>query len=256
MENKIPKIIHYCWLSNDPKPVFIEECMATWSVIMPDYEIICWDSQRFPINEVPFVKAAYQARKWAFAADYIRLYALYHHGGIYLDSDVKVYKPFDRFLSHAAFSGVEFHPEMFYQSIKKNSYAGLGIEAAVIGSAPQHPWIKSCLDFYQQKTFINSPEFMDSMIMSGILPELLIPFGFKYEPLYQQLDQDIHIYPPDVFSNRNQPSFLKYSSHLCANSWREGKQPSVWEQTVFKCKKFVLEKVIGKDNYAKIKKRT
>jgi mannosyltransferase OCH1-like enzyme len=251
----IPKIIHYCWLSNEPKPAFIEECMASWSAMMPGYEIICWDSKRSPIDEAPFVKAACHARKWAFAADYIRLHALYHYGGIYLDSDVKVYQSFDRFLSHAVFSGIEFHPGMFYRSIKKNTYAGLGIEAAVIGSVPKHPWIKSCLDFYQQKDFVNSPEFMDSMTMSGILPELLLPFGFKYEPVYQQLNSDIHIYPPDVFSNRNQLSFLKYSTHLCTNSWKEFKQPSAWDQIVFKCKKFVLEKIIGKDNWAKMKKK-
>jgi hypothetical protein len=225
--------------------------MATWSEVMPDYEIICWDAERSPINDAPFVKAAYEARKWTYAADYIRLYALHHYGGIYFDSDVKVHKSFDRFLCHAAFSGIEFHPGMFYRSIKKNNYAGLGIEAAVIGAVPGHPWIKRALEFYREK----SPEYTTSMIMSGVLPELLLPFGFKYEPVYQHLDQDIHIYPPDVFSNNNPVSFLKYSTHFCVNSWREVKEPSGWSRTVYRCKKFVLEKIIGKSRWEKMKRK-
>ena len=57
---------------------------------MPDYEIIRWDRNKFSIESVPFVNEAYSVKKWAFASDYIRLYALYNEGGIYLDSDVLV----------------------------------------------------------------------------------------------------------------------------------------------------------------------
>ena len=80
--------------------------------MIPDYEIVCWDKERFDIESVPFVKHAYACRKYAFAADYIRLYALYTEGGIYLDSDVMAFKRFDRFLHHTAFSSIEYIPAM------------------------------------------------------------------------------------------------------------------------------------------------
>ena len=86
MLNKIPKIIHYCWLSGEDKPPFIQKCISSWKKVMPDYEIWCWDTKRFDIHSVKFVEEAYNVKKWAFAADYIRLYALYNYGGIYLEN--------------------------------------------------------------------------------------------------------------------------------------------------------------------------
>jgi mannosyltransferase OCH1-like enzyme len=106
----IPKKIHWCWLSKDPLLPSVKKCLKSWKRVMPDYEIICWDKERFDTDSVQFVKDACAARKWAFAADYIRLYALYTEGGIYLDSDVLVFRRFDRFLNHEAFSGIEFYP--------------------------------------------------------------------------------------------------------------------------------------------------
>ena len=91
----IPKKIHYCWLSGDPLPEKIQQCMQTWQRTMPEYELVLWDTNKFDITSIPFVHEAYQQRKWAFAADYIRLYALYTEGGIYLDTDVIVKQKFD-----------------------------------------------------------------------------------------------------------------------------------------------------------------
>ena len=59
-------------------------CINSWKEIMPDYEIICWDTKKFDIESIPFVNEACSVKKWAFASDYIRLYALYTEGGIYL----------------------------------------------------------------------------------------------------------------------------------------------------------------------------
>ena len=97
----IPKIIHFCWLSNDPYPKEIRQCMDSWKKVMPDYEIKLWNMETFDVSSAPvYVQEAVKARKWAFAADYIRMYALYTEGGIYLDSDVKILKRFDDFLHY------------------------------------------------------------------------------------------------------------------------------------------------------------
>src|SRR5580704_2025815 len=105
----IPKKIHYCWLSGDAPPVKIRDCMDSWRKIMPDYELVCWDAKKFDIQSNMFVADACRARKWAFAADYIRLHALYTEGGIYLDSDVIVKKRFDPMLHHDFFTAMEYH---------------------------------------------------------------------------------------------------------------------------------------------------
>ena len=92
-------------------PSEINECINSWKEVLPDYEIICWDEGKFDIKSVPFVNEAYAEKKWAFAADYIRVYALFNEGGIYLDSDVLVKKSFDAFLNNKLFTAVEYHPD-------------------------------------------------------------------------------------------------------------------------------------------------
>jgi len=103
----IPKIIHYCWLSNDPFPKDIEVHMKTWKEKLPGYEFRHWNFERFPKDKSQWVSEAFDAKKYAYAADYIRLYALYTEGGIYMDTDVEVVKPFDKFLQLPYMVGTE-----------------------------------------------------------------------------------------------------------------------------------------------------
>lgn len=106
----IPKVIHYCWFGGKEFSPFVKKCMHTWRKKMPDYELRLWDAHSFDFDSVPFVREAYQAQKWAFVADYVRLYALYTEGGIYMDTDVKVMKSFTPFLKYDFFTSHEVHP--------------------------------------------------------------------------------------------------------------------------------------------------
>lgn len=103
----IPKIIHYCWFG--PKPISEEakKCIDSWHKYCPDYEIKCWNENNFDLNSNQFAKESYEAKKWAYVTDYVRLYVLYNFGGIYMDSDVEVVKPINEFLSERAFSGFQ-----------------------------------------------------------------------------------------------------------------------------------------------------
>lgn len=103
----IPKIIHYCWFGGNPLPEDAINYINGWKKICPDYEIVRWDENTFDVNSVPYVKEAYENRKWAFITDYVRLYALYNQGGVYMDTDVELLKPIDCFLENEAFSGFE-----------------------------------------------------------------------------------------------------------------------------------------------------
>ena len=118
----MPKIIHYCWLSGEPYPELVQRCMQSWKEKLPDYEFMLWDMNRFDIHSVPWVEQACAAKKWAFAADYIRLYALYNYGGIYLDSDVEVLKSFDDLLELPYFFGREHYFDMIdFRFLRDNS---------------------------------------------------------------------------------------------------------------------------------------
>jgi len=260
----IPKIIHCCWLSGDPLPALYQQCVDSWKRHMPDYEIMLWDKKRFPVDEVRFVKQACEARKWAYAADYIRLYALYNHGGIYLDMDVMVYRSFDPFLQHAAFSSIEFDPTVFYKTIKHKTPIGLGVEAAVLGAKKEHPWIGDIMEFYRDKEFINDPKYYWSIIMPRVMTKVSVEkYGFKYVPVYQVLNEDIHLYPPDVFSSSYNIALTKcddimqlgkinqirYSFHICAHSWWEGVNQ---KSLIYRAKKLILS-IFGKGFIGKLK---
>ena len=150
----IPKIIHLCWLSGDAFPDSIVRCLDTWNEKLTDYEIWLWGKKpedcscidnlhltemHFEIDSTPWTKQAYEAKKYAFAADYIRLYAFYNYGGIYLDADVLIYKNFNELLNLPYFIGCD--------QIR-------AFEAAVIGAEKGCLWIKDILDTYNGKCFV------------------------------------------------------------------------------------------------------
>mgnify|MGYP001780048688 CR=1 FL=1 len=154
----IPKIIHYCWLSNDPIPEKLQICMNSWKEKLPDYQFILWDTQRFDVNSTPWVSEAFKARKYAFAADYIRLYAVYHYGGIYLDMDVEVVKPFSKkILTGNYLIGYE------------SSNYTIGIEAGIFGGEPKAEWLYDCLKYYEGRHFIKSDGSFDILPLPRII---------------------------------------------------------------------------------------
>ena len=93
-------------------------------------------------------------KKYAFAADYIRFYALYHFGGIYLDSDVEVLKSFDDLLDLPYFMGEE---------------KAQTPEAAIIGAEKGCDWIKLCLDYYKDRSFVNEDGSLNIQTVPAIM---------------------------------------------------------------------------------------
>lgn len=151
----ISKVIHYCWLSGDQYPGVVQRCMKSWKQILPDYEFCLWDVERFDVNSSVWVKEAVACGKYAFAADYIRLYALYHFGGIYLDCDVEILKSFNELLKLPYFVG--------------NENSKHGIEAAVIGAEKGCKWIGKCLEYYENRHFVTD----NKMLSMNVLPEVM-----------------------------------------------------------------------------------
>jgi mannosyltransferase OCH1-like enzyme len=103
----IPKVIHYCWFGGKPLPELAKKCIASWKKKCPDYEIKEWNETNFDLSSNRYLQEAIKMKKWAFASDYIRLAVLYNEGGIYLDTDVEILKPLDKFLRHDFFTNFE-----------------------------------------------------------------------------------------------------------------------------------------------------
>ena len=213
----IPKIIHYCWLSGDPFPPEIQQCIDTWKEQLPDYEVWLWDTNRFDVNAVKWTQQAFEKRKYAFAADYIRLFALYHYGGIYLDSDVIVYKSFNDLLRLPYFIG--------HDQIR-------GFEAAIIGAESGCKWIKDLLDSYEGLEFVRSDGSLDILELPCRFHHVLTGLGYKFYRLHQLSDyvmteKRLEVFDGDFFNSRNAIEVRKtkksYCAHNYAGSWQNKK---------------------------------
>ena len=214
----IPKIIHYCWFSGEKKPRLIRRCIRSWKKILPEYEIRCWDANSFDFDSVPYVKEAFRLKKWAFVSDYVRFYALYKYGGIYLDTDVEVRKRLDSFLDTDFFCGTEV--------FRNGTYVGINPDAAQLGSCAGNPILKDCMNYYENHEFIIPEEGIAHIVTSPILlGKVLTKYGYLYKDEYQVLENNITIYPNSVLSHVYTPSKDKsYTVHYFENSWIRDKQ--------------------------------
>ena len=103
----IPKVIHYCWFGKNKMPALAEKCIESWKKYCPGYKIVCWNEDNFDITQNNYAREAYEAGKWAFVSDYVRLKVLYDEGGIYLDTDVELIKPLDKLIEKSGYMGFD-----------------------------------------------------------------------------------------------------------------------------------------------------
>ncbi|MCR8635386.1 glycosyltransferase family 32 protein [Paenibacillus radicis (ex Xue et al. 2023)] len=238
-KDKIDKILHYCWFGGKEKPDIVKRCMDSWKQNLSNYEIIEWNEDNFDISSITYVREAYEARKFAFVSDYVRVYALYHFGGIYLDTDVEVFKPFDDLLHHDSFWGFE-----------QENY----VATSTIGAAKGNQLIKTFLDSYEQKAFIKDDGTQDDLTNVAIITRILQDIGVKANGEYQELEGLAAFYPQTYFSPYDYINCRKfitadtYAMHHFHKSWLPPK--ARLKSRV----KLALAKIIGGDNIARLRK--
>lgn len=176
----IPKIIHYCWFGRKPKPKKVAEYIEMWRAMCPDYEIIEWNEDNFDVNMLAFTKEAYRIKKYAFVSDVCRLYALRKYGGIYMDTDVRLLKSFDQFLTYKSFIGKE---------------VPFKVSTAVIGAELDCKWLKIFFEYYKDKHFITRKGKLNNLENTAILTRIL-------NQLYPDYTDELEIYDIDVFCGK------------------------------------------------------
>ena len=207
----IPKKIHYCWFGKGKMPELALKCIESWRVNLPDYELKEWNENSFDINSNFYVKEAYESRKFAFVTYYVRLYALYTEGGIYMDTDVEVLKNLDSFLDLPAFSGFE-----------DNMHIPTGIMAAEKGSI----WAKWQLEYYSGRHFLLPDGTLDLTTNVDIIGGLMEEKGFILKNGLYNFQNIITIFPKDYFCPKSHTTGKieltenTYTIHHFAGSWK------------------------------------
>ena len=219
----IPRIIHYCWFGRGPMPELALRCIESWHRYMPDYQYKLWNEDVFDIESVPYVKEAYQCGKYAFVTDYVRLFALYTEGGIYMDTDVEVLKSYDDLLHLSGFTGYEG---------SKHLPPVTGTLASVSGGE----WIKEQLDAYNGLHFLRSDGSMDLTTNTTRIAQIMRDGGFVQDGKLKTY-KDMYIFPVDYFCPRQTTGeFIltknTYCDHHFLGSWNENKRVGYFARLV------------------------
>lgn len=184
----IPKRIFYVWGYGEEKSRLANICLENWRDKLPDFEIIelnekakDWFDFDYEYEHNLWFKTVYDLKLWAYVADYMRVKAVYDHGGVYLDTDVTAYKDFTPLLQHKMFIGncLNNIPEM-----------------AVFGAEKGHHLVGAMVDFYQDEIW-QSPDFIITKIFKSKLTTM-----YGLEPSLDNIVQndDIVIYPPEYLN--------------------------------------------------------
>ena len=255
----IPKKIHYCWIGGNPLPKSAKKCIASWKKYCPDYEIIEWNETNYDFTQNRYMKEALEAKKWGFVPDFARLDIIYQHGGIYLDTDVEIIKPFDSLLNSKGFAGFE-----------SPDYVNLGQGFA---AEPGNMVIKKLLESYDELKFKNDDGSLNLVaspeLNTGTLKEIgLIANGEK-----QTLEDCFTIYPSDCFCPKSindgiiRKTKNTFSIHHFDSTWfsedQQKEKLDRWERKQKRAKqkarrakvKSAVIKVLGEKNYNKIRKK-
>ncbi len=217
----IPKIIHACWLGSAEMPREQREYVEGWRKLHPDWQIILWTDETFSryYDGSPFVNACLEKKKYGFLSDFFRFTVLYEFGGVYVDTDVEMFKPLDGFLGCKMFMGFLLDSS---------------IGTALIGTEKGNPLMKEWLeilerDFAEKGDFTVSNDWITGYFLDHY-PD------FRLTGERQSLSCGIEIYPKDWFERFqvDQKSGGGYAEHHCVNSWADDKHNPLWKRMLKK----------------------
>lgn len=227
----IPKKIHFCWYGNGEYNDVIKKCIHSWTEKLPDYEIKKWDESNTPFGEFPFLKLLYKQKKWSFISDYMRLYSIYTEGGIYLDTDIEILKPFGELHNEKAFIGFQEKLEAKYP-----------LNSAVIGAEEKNQFVLDCIKATEIKQRLNFNAMGGPPIVSSVLKKYGLN-TYKKQHLKNILLLPTDYFYPFSWSEKFTPDCITENTiciHWWEDSWVNKKKNLSYYTNSFKRK---LEKI-------------
>lgn len=99
----IPKILHYYWSSGKPTN-FHQHCLDSWRRSNPEYTIHCFNKEDLKTLSQFNSSVLNSCRNFSEESDVARFWILYDHGGIYLDTDIELFRSIDFIFQNHDFS--------------------------------------------------------------------------------------------------------------------------------------------------------
>lgn len=217
--SKVPKIIHYVWVGENPIP---NEIIETWKRNLPEGEwtYMLWNEKNFDMNSSDFLKKSYDLKKYGICVDYIRAKVLYEYGGVWLDADCVINNDISSFLQYD-----------FFASWENEKYLNIGL----IGCKPKLEQMENILDFYSnlkiESEVLNNQILFVNKVGTGpiVLTNEILKIcdirngGFTKE--FTHGENRFLIETPDVFVLDDSISGrINYAVHLFDGSWTEKKE--------------------------------
>ena len=229
----IPKVIHYCWFGKGKMPPLSEKCIKSWEKYCPDYEIVCHSEDNFDISENRYAREAYDAKKWAFVSDYVRLKVIYDEGGIYVDTDVELIKPIDGLIKDTGCMGFDDN----------------GIISTGLGFAAEkgNELVGALLSDYDNISFLLPDGKFDITPCPDRNTKKMVSLGFNPE-IKDQVFMGIHMLPEDYlcpvkyYTGKKVITKNTYSIHHFSASWTS----ATAKRTLF------LKRLVGLKMYDKL----
>lgn len=233
----IPKKIHLCWFSNDPYPVEIKVCLESWKRILPDYEVKIWRMEDARAIDMPYINEALDARRWAFASDVVRFYAVYTEGGVYMDSDVFIYRRFDEFIPEEGF--VTFNEKIEGRQLY------FGLQAAFFIGSKGNEFCRRMLDYYQSRHYMQPDGTQDNTISPYTMKSIADEYGYVCDDTIVQELGILTVYPTYYLAPRKRYKIDKETvgQHRVYGSWRKrkfGRKIEIMVKHVYNVAKYTL----------------
>lgn len=160
------KTIYYCWFGRGELSDTAKRSLASWERFVPGYRIVRCDEDMFDVGSHPWTKAAYEAGKYAYVADYVRFWLIYNFGGVYMDLGSELIRDITVLCETCSpFSGIE--------EFSKTATTGL------IVAAPRHnPVVAEVLATYDATEFIDDLDFLREHTVNEFFTKALETHGF------------------------------------------------------------------------------
>lgn len=217
----IPRTLHYCWFGKGEMSPLHKACVLSWREMLPDFEIQLWSEDNVDMTD-PFIAHYYKKKQWAFVSDYVRLLKVYENGGVYLDTDMEVVKPFDDLLNAKCFFGYE--SEEF-------------ITSGAFGAIKHDSFVKACLDKMKLRHAQNKPFIVAPQVVTRTYGEFAENSYIKIHPIKT-------FYPFNPYTEDKKQLMYRdiIDSTYAIHHWAKS-----WEMSFFFKVKRRIQKILFKD---------